>query len=306
MPAGSAWPELPVESWQATRDTFILWLQVIGKVRIAHAPLLNHWWNAPLYVTSRGLTTSLIPAEAGRSFSIDLDLLDHHLDVSTTAGQTRRMPLAPQTVRDFHAELMGLLDSLDLSTKIWPVPVELADAIPFTEDATHGSYDAAAVTAFWRVLVEVQRVFDVFRARFVGKSSPVHLFWGSLDLATTRFSGRSAPPHPGGIPNCGPHVMREAYSHEVSSAGYWPGGEGEGLFYSYAYPEPDGYRDLSPGPQAARFDAQLGEFVLPYTAVRTAREPDVVLLEFLQRTYEAAAVSAHWERAALERRPASR
>ena len=303
MPAEPVWPELPVEAWQPTRDTLILWLQVIGKVRIARTPLVNHWWNAPLYVTSRGLTTSLIPAEPGRSFSIDLDLLGHRLDVVTTRGQTRGMELAPMAVRDFYAELMGLLDSLGLSTEIWPVPVELPDAIPFTEDVTHDSYDAGAVTAFWRLLVEVERVFTVFRSRFVGKSSPVHLFWGALDLATTRFSGRPAPPHPGGIPNCGPHVMREAYSHEVSSAGYWPGGEGEGIFYSYAYPEPDGYRALPPGPEAARFDDALGEFVLPYTAVRTADNPDALLLDFLQHTYEAAARASGWDRTALERPP---
>ncbi len=303
MPAEPVWPELPVEAWQPTRDTLILWLQVIGKVRIARTPLVNHWWNAPLYVTSRGLTTSLIPAEPGRSFSIDLDLLGHRLDVVTTRGQTRGMELAPMVVRDFYAELMGLLDSLGLSTEIWPVPVELPDAIPFTEDVTHDSYDAGAVTAFWRLLVEVERVFTVFRSRFVGKSSPVHLFWGALDLATTRFSGRPAPPHPGGIPNCGPHVMREAYSHEVSSAGYWPGGEGEGIFYSYAYPEPDGYRALPPGPEAARFDDALGEFVLPYTAVRTADNPDALLLDFLQHTYEAAARASGWDRTALERPP---
>lgn len=297
----SAWPELPVESWQPTRDTFTLWLQVVGKVRIARTPLLNHWWNAPLYLTSRGLTTSLIPAGAGRSFSIDLDLLHHHLDVSTTLGESRRMELSPASVKEFHAELSGLLDALDLRTEIWPVPVELPDAIPFTEDVTHAAYDPVAVTAFWRTLVEVERVFTVFRARFVGKSSPVHLFWGALDLATTRFSGRPAPPHPGGMPNCGPHVMHEAYSHEVSSAGYWPGGGGEGLFYSYAYPEPDGYRGMPAGPDAARFDEELGEFVLPYTAVRTARDPDAVLLDFLQRTYDAAADAGRWDRAALER-----
>lgn len=211
------------------------------------------------------------------------------------------MDLGPRTVRDFHAELGGLLDDLDLRTEIWPMPVELPDAIAFTEDETHRSYDAEAVTAFWRTLVEVERVLTVFRARFLGKSSPVHLFWGALDLATTRFSGRTAPPHPGGMPNCGPHVMHEAYSHEVSSAGYWPGGEGEGIFYSYAYPDPPGYRGQPAGPEEARFDDGLGEFVLPYAAVRTAADPDGVLLDFLQRTYEAAATSAGWDRVALER-----
>jgi hypothetical protein len=242
-----------------------------------------------------------MPAEPGRAFSIDLDLVEHRLDVTTTRGQARRMELAPKSVKEFYAELTGLLDQLELATEIWPVPVELPDAIPFPDDDTHASYDAAAVTTFWRMLVEVERVLDVFRARFLGKSSPVHLFWGALDLATTRFSGDTAPPHPGGLPNCGPHVMHEAYSHEVSSAGYWPGGEGEGIFYSYAYPEPDGYRTMPAGPAAARFDDALGEFVLPYTAVRTVTDPDIVLLDFLHHSYEAAATAGGWDRAALER-----
>ncbi|HSP60503.1 MAG TPA: DUF5996 family protein [Ornithinimicrobium sp.] len=298
---GSAWPELPVEGWVDTRDTFTLWLQVVGKIRIARTPLLNHWWNAPLYLTGRGLTTSLMPDRPGRSFTIDLDLVEHRLDVLTTTGESRSMALEPRSVRDFHAELMGRLDELDLATEIWPVPVEIPGAIPFVEDEVHDAYDAEAVTRFWRGMVETERVLDVFRARFVGKSSPVHLFWGALDLATTRFSGRGAPPHPGGVPNCGPHVMHEAYSHEVSSAGYWPGGEEEGLFYSYAYPEPDGFRTCSPGTAAARFDEELGEFVLPYTAVRTAHDPDAVLLDFLQGTYAAAATTGGWERAAVER-----
>ncbi|MGC5585027.1 DUF5996 family protein [Ornithinimicrobium sp. W1665] len=298
---GSAWPQLPVEGWVDTRDTFTLWLQVVGKIRIARTPLLNHWWNAPLYLTGRGLTTSLMPDRPGRSFTIDLDLVAHRLDIVTTTGEAGSMALEPRSVRDFHAALMGRLDELDLATEIWPVPVEIPGAIPFVDDEVHHAYDAEAVTRFWRGMVETGRVLDVFRARFVGKSSPVHLFWGALDLATTRFSGRGAPPHPGGVPNCGPHVMHEAYSHEVSSAGYWPGGEEEGLFYSYAYPEPDGFRTCSPGPSAARFDEELGEFVLPYAAVRAADDPDAVLLDFLQSTYEAAATTARWDRAAVER-----
>src|SRR5919112_2702767 len=302
MTAGTAWPELPVEAWRPTRDTLTLWLQMIGKTRIARAPLLNHWWNAPLYLTSRGLTTSLIPAEAGRSFSIDLYFLERRLDVTTTRGDMRSMPLSPRSVKEFYAEFEEALDSLDLRTEIWPMPVELPDAIAFGEDAEHDSYDPAAVTAFWRALVEVQRVLDVYRSRFVGKASPVHLFWGALDLATTRFSGRTAPDHPGGAPNCGPHVMLEAYSHEVSSCGYWPGGPGEeGVFYSYAYPEPAGFREISGLPEGARWDDGLGEFVLPYELVRTADDPDALLLAFLQRTYEAAADLAGWDRPALER-----
>lgn len=297
----SAWPHLPVGSWAQTRDTFTLWLQVIGKVRIARTPLLSHWWNAPLYLTARGLTTSLMPDRPGRGFAIDLDLLEHRLDITTTVGESRSMVLEPRSVRDFHAELMARLGELHLSTEIWPVPVEIPDAIPFADDDVHDAYDAVAVTAFWRTLVESERVLDQFRSRFIGKSSPVHLFWGALDLATTRFSGRDAPPHPGGVPNCGPHVMHEAYSHEVSSAGYWPGGNEEGIFYSYAYPEPPGFRDQPAGPAAARFDPELGEFVLPYAAVRTAQDPDSVLLEFLQASYEAAASTAGWDRAGLER-----
>lgn len=301
MSGNGVWPTLPVQSWQPTRDTLILWLQIIGKVRLARSSLLNHWWNTPLYLTARGLTTSLIPGSPGRSFAIDLDLLDHRLDVHTTVGQSRSLALTPMPVSEFHARLTGLLDDLGLHTAIWPVPVELADAIPFTADTQHADYDPEAVTAFWRILVEVERVFNQFRARFVGKASPVHLFWGALDLATTRFSGRPAPPHPGGMPNCGPHVMHEAYSHEVSSCGYWPGAEDEGIFYSYAYPEPPQYRTMPAGPPTARYDAELGEFVLPYTAVRTAPDPDGMLLDFLQKTYEAAAVCAQWDRPALER-----
>ena len=295
------WPELPVEHWQDTRDTLTLWLQVVGKIRIARSPLLNHWWNAPLHLTARGLTTTLMPAEPGRSFSIDLDLIDHHLDVATTHGETERLTLEPMTVSTFYAELNRILERLGLATEIWPVPVELPDAIPFDEDTVHASYDAESVTAFWRTLVQTERVFDEFRARFVGKTSQVHLFWGALDLAATRFSGRPAPLHPGGAENCGPHVMHEAYSHEVSSAGYWPGGGGEGIFYSYAYPEPEGFRDTPVRPSAARWDTELGEFVLPYTAVRTAPDPDAALLDFLQSTYEAAADAAGWDREALER-----
>lgn len=249
-----------------------------------------------------GLSTGLIPAGRGRGFSIDLDLVDHELVVRRTDGTRRRLELVPMPVRSFYAELSGILADLDLTTHIWPVPVEIPDAIPFAEDDVHDSYDAAAVTAFWCSLVEADRVLEEFRARFVGKCSPVHLFWGALDLAVTRFSGRPAPAHPGGAPNCGPHVMHEAYSHEVSSAGYWPGGEGEGIFYFYAYPEPaSGYRDAALLPAEARWDDELQEFVLPYTAVRTADDPDRVLTDFLQSTYEAAADAAGWGRQALER-----
>jgi hypothetical protein len=296
------WPAIPVRDWQDTRDTLHLYTQVIGKVRLANESFLNHWWNTPLYVSARGLTTSLMPHPTGPSFQIDLDFLDHRLDVTTVAGTTRATPLEARPVAEFYDAVVGMLSELGVATEIWPVPVEIAGAIAFPDDRVHKSYDPDAVRRFWLALVEIERVFKLFRGRFVGKSSPVHVFWGALDLASTRFSSRTAPAHPGGAPNCGPHVMREAYSHEVSSAGYWPGPPGEeGVFYSYAYPEPPGYRATPIPVQGARWDDALGEFVLPYELVRTASDPDAVLLDFLQATYEAAATTAAWDRAALER-----
>jgi hypothetical protein len=296
------WPALPVADWQDTRDTLQLYTQVVGKVRMANAPLLNHWWNVALYPTARGLTTSLMPHPTGPSFQIDVDFLAHRLDVTTVDGQQRSLPLEPRTVADFYAAVMGMLDELGVPTAIWPMPVEIAGAVPFDDDRVHASYDPDAVRRFWLALVEMTRVFEVFRGGFVGKASPVHLFWGGLDLAYTRFSGRTAPPHPGGAPNCGPQVMHEAYSQEVSSCGYWPGPPGEeGVFYAYAYPEPPGYRDSPITPEGARWDDDLAEFVLPYELVRTAADPDALLLEFLQSTYEAAATAAGWDRTALER-----
>ena len=295
------WPSLPVAEWTATRDTLQLWTQIIGKVRMVNTPLINHWWNVPLYVTARGLTTSVMSHPQGRSFQIDLDLTDHKLRVETDAGRLRSVPLQSRPVAEFYSELMGLLDELGVSTTIWPVPVEIYGAIPFTVDVVHTTYDADQAHRFWLQLVQANRVFELFRSRFIGKASPVHLFWGALDLAVTRFSGRPAPPHPGGAPNCGPQVMLEAYSHEVSSCGYWPGGEGEGLFYGYAYPEPPGFRKFKIAPNDAYFDETLGEFVLDYRAVRTAPDPDATLLEFLQSSYEAAAECAAWDRPALER-----
>ncbi|HEY8525157.1 MAG TPA: DUF5996 family protein [Acidimicrobiales bacterium] len=305
-PANPArWPSIPVAGWEDTRDTFQLYTQVVGKVRLANEPLLNHWWNVPLYVTARGLTTSLMPHPTGPAFQIDFDLVDHRLDVVTVAGGLRSLELGrvPVPVADFYARTMALLDELGVATEIWSVPVEIPGAIPFADDRVHASYDADAVDRFWRVLVAMERVLKEFRGRFVGKSSPVHLFWGALDMAVTRFSGRTAPPHPGGAPNVGPHVMVEAYSHEVSSCGYWPGPPGEeGTFYAYAYPEPPGYRDVPVAPDGARWDDELGEFVLPYELVRDAAEPEVALLAFLQSTYEAAADAGGWDRTALERR----
>ena len=300
--AARRWPSIPVADWQDTRDTLQLYAQVVGKVRLANEPLLNHWWNVPLYVSARGLTTSLMPHPTGPAFQIDFDFLDDRLDVTTVTGQRRSLDLVPRPVAEFYAATMSMLHELGVATDIWPRPVEIPGSIPFPDDRLHATYDAEAVRRFWLALVEIERVFKVFRTRFVGKSSPVHLFWGSLDLALTRFSGRTAPPHPGGAPNCGPHVMWEAYSHEVSSCGYWPGGPGEeGVFYAYAYPEPPGYREAPVTADGARWDDDLGEFVLPYELLRSTADPDALLLEFLQRTYEAAASTAQWDRAALER-----
>jgi Family of unknown function (DUF5996) len=296
------WPSIPIAGWKETRDTLHLYTQIVGKIRLANEPLVNHWWNTTLYLTARGLTTSLMPHPTGPAFQIDFDFLAHRLVIATTDGTERTLHLEDRPVADFYEAVMVALGDLGLETTIWPVPVEISDAIPFVDDRVHGRYDGDAVRRFWLALVDTRRVFDVFRGRFLGKASPVHLFWGSLDLAYTRFSGRPAPAHPGGAPNCGPHVMWEAYSHEVSSCGYWPGSPGEeGVFYAYAYPDPPGYRDVAVAPAAARWDADLGEFVLPYELVRTAPDPDATLLAFLQTTYEAAATTARWDRDSLER-----
>jgi hypothetical protein len=236
-----------------------------------------------------------------RSFQIDFDFVDHQLAVIVSDGEQRVLALESRPVAEFYTAIMAMLDELGLSTPIWTMPVEIPEAIPFDQDRVHGSYDREYVQRFWQALIEMHRVFEQFRSEFVGKVSPVHLFWGGLDLAVTRFSGRPAPPHPGGAPHCGPHVMLEAYSHEVSSAGYWPGLDGEGIFYSYAYPIPEGYPLRSVTPSDARYDDTLGEFVLPYESVRSAPDPDAVLLDFLRSTYLAAAETAGWDRKALER-----
>jgi hypothetical protein len=275
----------------------------VGKVRLAHSPLRNHWWNVPLYVTARGLTTSLMWTEDGRGFQIDFDFVAHQLDIAVSDGSRRHVALEPRSVADFYAEVTGRLGELGVTTPIWTMPVEVVDAVPFDQDHGHASYDRAEVERFWQLLVRTTHVFARYQATWVGKASPVHLFWGALDLAVTRFSGGAAPPFPRGAPHCGPHVMGEAYSHEVSSCGYWPGGDGEGVFYAYAYPEPDGYREAPVSPPSASYDAELGEYVLPYEVVRTADDPDATLLAFLQSTYAAAADSGSWDRAALERDP---
>jgi len=276
--------------------------QVVGKIRLAHAPMVNHWWQVPLYVTCRGLTTSPIP-DGGRCFQIDFDFVDHALRVATTDGHTETMALAPRTIAEFYAELMDRLRALRLETRIWTMPVEIPDAIAFEQDRTHATYDADSVARFWRALVQVDRVLSAFRGQFLGKVSPVHFFWGSFDMAVTRFSGRTAPPLTGETPNLGAWVMQEAYSHEVSSCGFWPGngGFGRAAFYSYAYPEPDGFARAPMAAEGTYYDEGLGQFILPYDVIRAARSPDDHLMRFLTSTYEAAATLARWDRGALER-----
>jgi hypothetical protein len=297
-----AWPALPLDEWRDSYATLHLYSQIVGKTRLALAPMENHWWQVVLYVTSRGLTTSPMPF-GGRTVQVDFDFVDHELLARTSDGAAASFSLTPRTVADFYDEYMKLLHGLGVSVKIWPVPVELSEVIPFASDREHRSYDPEAVNRFWRVLVQAERVLHEFRGRFTGKASPVHFFWGSFDLAATRFSGRPAPPHPGGASNVGDWVMREAYSSELSSAGFWPGSGAvaEPAFYSYAYPEPPGFADALVSPEAAYYDRTMGEFILPYEAVRLAASPDETLMAFLQSTYEAAANLANWDRAGLER-----
>ena len=300
----SVWPELPTAAWRDTCATLQLFTQVIGKIRLARSPWLNHSWQVTLYVTSRGLSTSPIP-DGNRSFEIEFDFIDHVLKVSTSDGQMRQFALAGHSVASFYARVMKELAELGIHIAIDEIPNEIPDPIKFPEDTQHESYDADAVRRFFQILVNADRVFKQFRTSFLGKASPVHFFWGSFDLAVTRFSGRTAPRHPGGVPHLPDDVACEAYSHEVSSAGFWPGGGAIDYpaFYSYAYPEPPGFRTAKVRPDAAFFSEALGEFILPYDAVRTAADPDQALLEFLQSSYEAAAISANWDRGALECAP---
>ncbi|MFH8368325.1 DUF5996 family protein [Streptomyces sp. NPDC018031] len=298
-----AWPRLLVEDWTPTRDTLHMWTQIVGKVRLAHAPLLNHWWQVTLYVSPRGLTTSAIPYGTG-AFDIEFDFIDHQLSIRSSEGAGRRVRLEPKPVARFYDETIRALDELGIEAPIQPRPNEVETAIPFAEDHQHRSYDPTAAHLFWRQLLQADRVLGEFRSHFVGKVSPVHFFWGAMDLACTRFSGRSAPPHPGGAPNCGDWVMVEGYSRELSSCGFWPGGGAEGAFYSYAYPEPDGYADQRVRPAGqARYARENGQYLLPYEAVRTAGDPDRALLEFLHSTYEAAAERGGWDRGMLEDDP---
>jgi hypothetical protein len=294
------WPPLPQSAWSDTCATLQLWLQIVGKIRLALTPHINHCWNVTLYPTARGLTT--LPMTRGtRILQIDCDFVDHRLIVETAEGGRSIIPLKPMTVAAFYSRIMDALESLGAPVSIWHVPAEVEHPIPFDQDEVHKAYDPEFVQRFWHVLLQTERVFRVFRARFTGKVSPIHLFWGALDLACTRFSGRPAPEHPS-MPGLPDRVTRDAYSHEVSSCGFWPGAPGiEPFFYSYAYPEPPGYREYRVEPAEARFDSTMGEFVLPYDAVRLSADPDTTLLQFLQSTYEAAAHCAHWDRAALER-----
>jgi len=295
----NAWPDLTLARWEDTRDTLHMWTQVVGKIRLALMPMVNQWWQVPLYVSARGLTTSLMHT-GGRGLEIEFDFVDHVLDLRTTDGARRHVALEPRTVASFYEGTMAALEDMDLPVHINPRPQEVVDAIPFDEDDVHRSYDADAAERFWHALVQAHRVMYAFRARFIGKVSPVHFFWGGADLATTRFSGRRAPKHGGGVPNCPDWVQVLAYSHEVSSCGFWPGGDEEGAFYAYAYPTPAGFEEWPVQPAEATYDTTLGEFLLSYRAVRTAPDPDELLLSFFQSTYEAAAELAHWDRAELE------
>jgi hypothetical protein len=293
------WPDLPQAAWSDSCATLQLWMQIVGKVRLALMPTINHTWNVTLYPTIRGVTTAPMP-HGTRMLQIDFDFEEHVLLLQTSDGGSKTIPLKPITVASFYQQVMTALEELRTPVRIWHKPMEISDPIPFEQDQTHRAYDPEYVQRFWRILLQTTRVFTTFRARFTGKVSPVHLFWGALDLACTRFSGRTAPEHRSmaGLPD---RVTRDAYSHEVSSCGFWPGAPGiEPLFYSYAYPEPAGYAESPIAPRIAHYDSSLGEFVMPYEDMRRSADPEAALLEFLQSTYEAAANLAGWDRPALE------
>ena len=300
MSAHEPWPELPWREWEPTVSTLHMWAQIVGKVRMALAAPLNHWWHIPLYVTSRGLTTTTIPYER-HHFQVDFDFVDHLLLTTDSEGGAFTLPLRAISVATFYSEFMAGLHGLGIEVRISTKPVEVADAIPFESDETHASYDAAHAHLLWRGLLQADRVMKEFQSGFIGKSSPVHLFWGSFDLAATRYSGRPAPRHPGGVVNCPDWVMVEAYSREESSIGWWPQvGEPGPSFYAYTYPEPDGYRAARIRPTSALFDEEFGEFMLPYDAVRGVTDPDGAVLEFFESTYAAGADLAGWDRSSLE------
>ncbi|MCI0352900.1 MAG: DUF5996 family protein [Acidobacteriales bacterium] len=295
----SPWPALPLESWKDTYATLHMWTQIVGKVKLALTPLVNHWWNVPLYVNSGGLTTEAIPFDT-HTFEIQFDFLTHQLQIQSSDGGERVLRLRPQSVADFYQEFMAALQSAGIDVKIWRMPVEIPDPIPFDQDSVHASYDSDAVSRFWRILLSVDEVMKEFRARFIGKSSPSHFFWGSFDMAVTRFSGRRAPERPHAD-----SITREAYSHECISGGFWPGSGDvkEAAFYSYAAPEPKGFREAQVSPRSASYHPVLGEFLLMYDDVRNAPDPKATLLDFLQTTYEAGATLGNWDRQSLERSP---
>jgi uncharacterized protein DUF5996 len=297
-------PRLTLDDWAPTQTTIHRWTQIVGKTRLALAPMQNHWWQCVLYLTGTGLTTSPIPYSE-RSFEVEFDFIDHALVIRTSEGDTRRLPLGPRSVADFYAEYMATLRAMGIEVRIWPVPVEMSDTMRFTEDRVHGSYDPDAAQRCWQILLHTDRALKEFRGRFVGKSSPSHFFWGGFDIACTRFSGRTAPRHPGGIPNAPDWVNHEAYSHECISAGWWPGAVGspvaEPSFYAYSYPEPAGCDVAMVRPVSAFYHPVMHEWILPYESVRTSATPEQDLLDFLQSTYDAAADLAKWDRAALER-----
>jgi hypothetical protein len=304
MPGG-AWPTLPLAQWQPTQATLHLWTQIVGKTRLALAPMENHWWQVALYVTARGLTTSPMPYGT-RALELEFDFLDRQLVARTSDGVVRSIALEPRSVAEFYQAYHAMLHSLGAEVRIRPIPNEMADVIPFPDDDVHAHYDADAAERCWRALWQADRVLTQFRGGFLGKCSPVHFFWGSFDLACTRFSGRTAPPHPGGVPNLPDRVTREAYSHECASAGWWPGGGpvSDAAFYAYAYPEPAGYADAHVDVDGAYYHPEMHEWLLPYDRVREADDPDALLLRFLHRTYALAADLGRWDRAALERPPA--
>jgi hypothetical protein len=294
-----AWPSLPLEAWRETKDTLHMWTQVVGKIRLAQTPLVNHWWNVPLYVTARGLSTSAMPYFE-RAFEMEFDFIAHELRIECSDGSAQTLSLAPRSVADFYAEVMAALSGLGIEVKIWTMPVEVENPIRFEDDHQHASYDAEYANRFWRILVQAEKVLTDFRSRFIGKVSPIHFFWGSFDLAVTRFSGRRAPEREGADP-----ITREAYSHEAISHGFWPGGGPVSgpAFYSYTAPEPAGLKEAKIGPADAFYSTDLSEFLLMYEDVRAAHAPEPALMEFLQSTYEAGANLAKWDRAALERTP---
>ena len=299
--SNSSWPALPFAEWKDTASTLHMWTQIVGKIRLTRTPWINHSWHVTLYLTARGLTTSPIPHPAG-IFEIRFDFIDHKLRILKSDGAVQVIELRPKSVAALYREVMAALSELNIDTRINTTPNEVDPAIPFDQDGEHRSYDPEYANRFWRVLLQSARVFQEFRSRFCGKCSPVHFFWGSFDLAVTRFSGRPAPPHPGGVPHLPDAVTREAYSQEVSSLGFWPGNDAAPapIFYSYAYPEPPGFSEAKIQPDAAVYEPKLREFIMPYDAVRTAENPDKALLEFAQSAYDAASKLAKWDRAALE------